>query len=309
MLHSEQQSTDRFRAAHFSHLRHLTLFALVVESGSFTVAAQRLGIGKSSVSRTIAELETYVGAQLLNRSTRALSLTDAGRLILQDCTQLVEAATNAFDKLDGDLPLEGTLRIASTVEHGQYVLPPIVAEFVERNPKIDVDLVLGDAFIDLVDRGIDLAIRVGSPGPSPQNVSRKIAELEYRLYANAEFLAAIGKISTPNEAARHPWLLNSTSPDRKIWTFLKDGERTEVTVFSRVVSNAFNARVEAAKFGRHFIAIPNFVPSRFLEPNLRPVLEDHKIVPKYPIYAVYPNARFLSPKVSEFLELLEANHP
>lgn len=309
MLHTEQQSTDRFRAAHFSHLRHLTLFALVVESGSFTVAAQRLGIGKSSVSRTISELETYVGAQLLNRSTRALSLTDAGRLIFSDCAQMVEAATNAFDKLDGDLPLEGTLRIASTVEHGQYVLPPIVAEFVERNPKIDVDLVLGDAFIDLVDQGIDLGIRVGSPGPSPQNVARKIAELEYRLYANAEFLSAIGPMSSPHDVTDHPWLLNSASPDRSSWTFLKDGQRIEVSVRSRVTSNAFNARVETAKFGQHFIAIPSFVPSRFLEPNLQRVLGDHQIVPKHPIFAVYPNTRFLSPKVSEFLDLLVTSHP
>lgn len=309
MLHTEQQSSDRFRAAHFSHLRHLALFALVVESGSFTVAAQRLGIGKSSVSRTISELETYVGAQLLNRSTRALSLTDAGRLIFQDCAQIVEAATNAFDKLDGDLPLQGTLRIASTVEHGQYVLPPIVAAFVERNPKIDVDLVLGDAFIDLVDRGIDLAIRVGSPGPSPQNIARKVAELEYRLYANADFLSRIGCISTPQDAALHPWLLNANSPERSSWTFLKDGQRTVVSVRARVVSNAFNARVETAKFGDHFIAIPSFVPARFLKPNLQLVLEDYQIVPKHPIFAVYPNARFLSPKVSEFLDLLEANHP
>ncbi len=309
MLHTEQQSADRFRAAHFSHVRHLTLFALVVESGSFTVAAQRLGIGKSSVSRTISELETYVGAQLLNRSTRALSLTDAGRLIFQDCARMMEAATNAFDKLDGDLPLQGTLRIASTVEHGEYVLPPIVAAFVKRNPKIDVDLVLGDAFIDLVDQGIDLAIRVGSPGPSPQNVARKVAELEYRLYANAELLSRLGRLSTPHDAARHPWLLNANSPERSTWTFLKEGQHTEVRVRARVVSNAFNARVETAKFGDHFIAIPSFVPSRFLTPDLQPVLEDYQIVPKHPIFAVYPNARFLSPKVSEFLELLVANHP
>ncbi len=88
MLRTEQQSLDRFRAAHFAHLRHLSMFALVVECSSFTVAAQRLGIGKSSVSRHISELEVYVGAKLLNRSTRALSLTEAGRLVFQDCARL-----------------------------------------------------------------------------------------------------------------------------------------------------------------------------------------------------------------------------
>ena len=309
MLRSEQQSTDRFRAAHFSHLRHLALFALVVESGSFTIAAQRLGIGKSSVSRQISELETLVGARLLNRSTRALSLTDAGRLIFPQCAQLIDAATGAFDMLDGDLPLSGTLRIASTVEHGQYVLPPIVAEYVDRNPQVDVDLVLGDAFVDLVDHRIDMAIRVGSPGPSPQNIARKIAELEYRLYANADFLSSTGPITTPQEAANHPWLLNASSRERSIWTFEKDKTRTQVEVPSRIVSNAFNARVEIAKFGQHIIAIPGFVPGRFLEPDLQQILPDYRIVPTYPIYAVYPDARFLSPKVAEFLDLLIERHP
>lgn len=308
MLLSEQQSTGRFRAVHFSHLRHLAMFALVVDSGSFTIAAQRLGVGKSSVSRHISELETFVGAKLLNRSTRALSLTDAGRLIHRDCAGLVEAATSAFDKLDGDLPLEGKLRIASTVEHGQYVLPPIVADFVARNPKIDVDLVLGDAFVDLVDHGIDLAIRVGSPGPSPQNISRKIAELEYQLYAHRDMITS-GAPQTPEAAAQLPWLLNSGGPQRTYWTFEKDGETVEVRVPSRIVSNAFNARIEMAKHGGHLIAIPNFIPKSFLGDDLMPILADYKIVPRYPIYAVYPDARFLSPKVTEFLDALIAGHP
>lgn len=309
MLLLEKQSTDRFRAAHFAHLRHLTLFALVVESGSFTVAARRLGIGKSSVSRQISELESFVGARLLNRSTRALSLTDAGRLIVQDCLGIVEAATNAFDRLDGDLPLQGKLKIASTVEHGQYVLPAIIAEFVEANPLVDIELVLGDAFVDLVDNGIDLAIRVGSPGPSPQNIAKKIAELEYRLYAHVDMLAGPVVIETPLDAAEYTWLLNSGGRERASWSFERDGEVTDIHVHSRVVSNAFNARMEIAKQGGHLIAIPNFVPDSFLGPSLKAILPSYKIVPRYPIYAVYPDARFLSPKVSEFLQLLETHHP
>lgn len=308
MLLSEEQSSDRFRATHFSHLRHLAMFALVVDSGSFTIAAQRLGVGKSSVSRHISELEAVVGAKLLHRSTRALSLTDAGRLIHRDCAGLVDAATRAFDKLDGDLPLEGKLRIASTVEHGQYVLPPIVADFVAKNPKIDIELVLGDAFVDLVDHGIDLAIRVGSPGPSPQNISRKIAELEYQLFAHCD-LVDRGAPQTPDEAAALPWLLNSGGAGRGAWTFEKQGQEFKVQVPSRVVSNAFNARIEMAKHGGHLIAIPNFVPKGFLGDQLVPILTDYKIVPRYPIFAVYPDARFLSPKVTEFLDALIEGHP
>lgn len=309
MLPNEQQSADRFRAAHFAHLKHLAMFALVVEGGSFTTAGQRLGIGKSSVSRHISELETFIGAKLLHRSTRSLSLTDEGRKIFRDCAHLVEAATSAFDRLDGDLPLQGTLKIASTVEHGQYVLPRILSEFVGQNPNIDIELVLGDNFVDLVDMGIDLAIRVGSPGPSPQNISRKIAELQYQLYGNKDFLEQIGPIRTPADAAKHPWLLNSKSPTPDKWGFEKNGKVTTVTVPSRVISNAFNARIEMAKHGQHLIAVPTFIGPEFLGPQIVPILPDYKIVPSYAVYAVYPDARFLSPKVSEFLDLLTEKHP
>ena len=309
MFMSEQQSTDRFRAAHFSHLRHLAMFALVVESGSFTIAAQRLGIGKSGVSRHISELETYLGAQLLNRTTRSISLTDAGQLMFRDCARLVGAATDAFDKIDGDLPLAGTLRIATTIEHGQYVLPSIIASFVATHPGIDVDLVLGDAFVDLVENGIDLAIRAGSPGPSPQYSSRKIAELEYHIYGHVDDLTAHGTPQTPDAAAALPWLLNTSGPARADWTFEREGETSQITVPHKVTANSFNARIEIAKCGGHLIGIPDFIPRAALGPDLRQILQDYSVVPKYPIFAVYPNARFLSPKVVDFLKLVRASHP
>ena len=309
MFSTEQQSADRFRAAHFSHLRHLAMFALVVESGSFTVASQRLGIAKSGVSRHLSELETYVGAKLLNRTTRSISLTDAGRLMFQDCAQLVAAATDAFDKIDGDLPLSGTLRIAATVEHGQYVLPPVIASFVEAHPLIDVELVLGDTFLDLVENGIDLAIRVGSPGPSPHYISKKIAELEYHIYAHVDLLAQHGSLESPEAAAAHPWLLNASGTERAHWTFERDGKTSKIVVPNRVTANSFNARIEIAKCGGHVIGIPNFIPRAALGPDLRQILTNYSVIPKHPIFAVYPSVRFLSPKVADFLKQLQASHP
>lgn len=306
---SEQQSSGRFRAAHFAHLKQLAVFGLVVEAGSFTLAAQRLGIGKSSISRQITELEQGLGVRLLHRSSRKLSLTDEGKMILKDCLDILGSASDALDRLDGDLPLAGTLRIATTVEHGQYVLPPVVAAFTRDNPEISFDLVLGDAFVDLVDNGIDLAIRVGAPGPSPQYISRKIAEMEYRIYGHRDLIAAQGPITTPAEAARLPWLLNSKSPGRANWTFEKDGRETSVEVATGVVSNAFNARVELAREGGHLIGIPNFVPDRFLGEDLVEVLTEYRVVPRHPIFAVYPDRRFLAPKVSEFLSCLTRMHP
>jgi len=304
MFSSAQQSADRFRAAQFAHLRHLAIFALVVESGSFTLAAQRIGLGKSGVSRLITELEDFVGAKLLNRSTRSLSLTDAGQLMFADCAQLIEAAVNAIDKLDPDLPLAGTLSIAATTAHGHYVLPPIISEFSERHPDLNIKLTLSDSFVDLVDFGIDLAIRVGSPGPSLQYISRRIDSFQYRLFAQNDLLIRFPDVVVPQDLEGLPWLLSSLGPAPTDWTFTQNGRRFPVSIRGPVTVNHLMTRLEMARNGLGVIGIPDFVVSKALADGLSEVLPEYAIEPRVPIYAVYPSARFLSPKVSEFLDCL-----
>lgn len=307
MFYSGQQSTERFRAAQFSHLRHLAILALVVEAGSFTVAAQRIGLGKSGVSRLISELEDFVGVKLLNRSTRALSLTEEGRLLYSDCARLVDAAVEAFDKLDPDLPLAGTLNIAASTAHGNYAMPPAIAEFTSRHPDLKINLTLGEGFVDLVDNGIDLAIRVGSPGPSPHYISRRIGSFCYRLYGAKTLGTRYLAIRTPQDAASLPWMMSSLGGAPSEWTFEKDGQETKIMVSGPITVDNLMTRLAMVQSGLGVIGVPDFIPDEALT-GLVALLPDYRIVPAIPIYAVYPNTRFLSPKVSEFVECLRNQH-
>lgn len=308
MFRTQQQSTARFRAAQFAHLRHLAIFGLVVDSGSFTLAAQRIGMGKSGVSRLIAELEDFVGVRLLNRSTRTLALTDEGRLLFADCTRLIDAAVEAFDKLDPDLPLAGTLKIAATTAYGHYVLPHVIEKFSKRHPDLNMHLTLGDGFLDLVDNGIDLAIRVGSPGPSPNYISRKIGDFRYRLFGQKDMLAGYPPVQSTQDLGAVAWLMSTRGATPSEWVFEKDGTSTTVAVTGAVTTDQLMARIELAKAGLGLIGVPGFVPLAALGGGMVEVLPDHRIVPLIPIYAVYPNKRFLSPKVAEFLECLVASY-
>lgn len=307
MFYSEQQSANRFRAAQFSHLRHLALLALVVEAGSFTVAAQRIGLGKSGVSRLISELEDFVGVKLLNRSTRALSLTEEGQLFYADCARLVDAAVEAFDKLDPDLPLAGTLNIAASTAHGNFAMPPAIAEFTGRHPDLKINLTLSEGFVDLVDNGIDLAIRVGSPGPSPHYISRRIGTFSYRLFGAAPLLEQYSMIATPQDAAALPWMMSSLGNAPAEWTFQKGDAETQVTVTGPVTVDNLMTRLAMAQSGLGLIGVPDFIPESVLAGMVQ-LLPEYRIVPEIPIYAVTPSARFLSPKVSEFLEYLRKQH-
>lgn len=279
----------------------------MVEAGSFTVAAQRIGLGKSGVSRLITELEEFVGVKLLNRSTRALSLTEEGRLLYADCARLVDAAVEAFDKLDPDLPLAGTLTIAASTAHGNYALPPAIAAFMRKHPDLKINLTLGEGFVDLVDNGIDLAIRVGSPGPSPHYISRRIGAFRYRLFGAPVLLGQHAAISTPDDAATLPWLLSSLGGAPTEWVFEKDGVQDKITVAGPVTVDNMMTRVAMAQSGLGLIGVPDFIPDTALGDMVQ-VLPDYRIVPEIPIYAVYPNTRFLSPRVAEFLDYLRNQH-
>lgn len=306
MFQSQQQSSERFRTAQFSHLRHLAIFALVVECGSFTLAAKRIGMGKSGVSRLIAELEDFVGAKLLNRSTRSLALSDAGRLLYSDCSRLIDAAVDAFDKLDPDLPLAGTLNIAATTAHGHYIMPGVIRTFSKRHPDLSIKLTLGDVFVDLAANGIDLAIRVGSPGPSPHYISKKIGEFRYRLLGQSALLSKFPNVKVPQDVMALPWLLSSRGTSSTEWVFERDGQRFPVTVSGPVAVDQLMTRLEMARNGIGVIGLPEFALSETLSGELIEILPDYKIEPQVPIYAVYPSKRFLSPKVTEFLDCLVA---
>ena len=286
----------------------MAVFAVVVEAKSFTGASKRLGIAKSAVSRYVSELEEMVGVLLLRRTTRTLAMTESGERFFIECARLVGAAVDGMDAVEPNATLTGTMRVAATLGHGQYVVVPAIESFLKLHPEITIDLDLHDRFIDLVEHGIDLSLRVGSRGATPHYISTKIGEMQYRIFAARRFLNSHKPIKTPADAARLPWVLGQQGPSPTSWAFQKGKRRTEITVKPSITVSNIVARMDAAALGLGLVGLPDFMVDRKLPKNLVETLVEYRVEPTIPIYGIYPSARFIPPRVSEFLAHLKSWH-
>ena len=289
---------DRFHA--------ITAFVKVVETGSFARAADRLDVSVSSVSRQVTELEAHLDARLLNRTTRRLSLTEAGRAFHERCVQLLadleeaEATAGA-----GTAAPRGTLRISAGVTFGTAHLAPAAAAFMARHPQMRLDVELSDRVVDLVDEGFDAAVRIGAVGG--QNlVGRRVGTSQLVCCAAPEYVARHGEPRSPDDLARHACLLYEYAPQRDQWSFgdRAGGER-RVRVAGPVHANsgAFLAALAVAGVGIAYE--PDFIVGADLAAGrLVPLLRGFPPAAT-PIHVVYPSRRHLSAKVRAFAEFLQ----
>lgn len=299
---------EQFRPAHFAQLKHLAVFALVVDSASFTKAAKRLGIAKSAVSRYVSELEEEVGVSLLRRTTRTLVLTGAGERFYSDCARFVEAAVDSFDSVEPDVHLLGSLHIGTTYAYGRHVVLPAIHTFLGLHPKLSIQMSLNDRFVDLVTHGIDLTFRVGSAGHAPSYISRKIASTRYKLFASSAFLKE-HKVTSLQALERAPWVLSSLGPNPDSWTFRKgpNAKKTHtLRVQSRLMTDSAEVGVHAAQLGMGIVGLPDFMCGGEITDTLEEILPDYQVEGDLGIYAVYPRRKFVSPRVSGFLAHLES---
>ncbi|MFO1314709.1 MAG: LysR family transcriptional regulator [Burkholderiales bacterium] len=289
---------DRFHA--------IEAFVRVVEAGSFARAADRLDVSVSSVSRQVAELEAHLDARLLNRTTRRLSLTEAGRAFHERCVQLLadleeaEATAGA-----GTAVPRGTLRVSASVTFGAAHLAPAAAAFMARHPDMRLDVELSDRAVDLVDEGFDAAVRIGAVGG--QNlVGRRVGTTQLVCCAAPAYVARHGEPRTPEDLARHACLLYEYAPQRDQWTFAdgKGGEyRVRVAGPVHANSGAFLAALAAAGVGIAYE--PDFIVGADLRAGrLVPLLRGF-LSAASPIHVVYPSRRHLSAKVRAFAEFLQ----
>ena len=224
----------------------LRVFIRVARSGSFSRAARELGISQPSASRTIALLEKDIGATLFTRSTRALSLTEAGAEYLTR----VEAALAALDEADhaarGTGELRGLLRIAASSSFTEHIIIPRLGGFLARNPKLRVVLLVNDQRQPLITEGVDVAFRFGSLGDSTAT-ARRLGSIERVLVASPAYLRRAGRPKAPAELSSHAIIAGPTGTDD--WTFEKEGRRISVRLDSRLVVSANEGAVAAAVAG------------------------------------------------------------
>ncbi|HET7096835.1 MAG TPA: LysR family transcriptional regulator [Casimicrobiaceae bacterium] len=288
---------DRFAA--------ISAFARVVEAGSFAGAAGRMGVSVSAVSRQVAELESHLNVRLLNRTTRRLSLTEAGQAFFDRSIQLLADLEEAEVAVtSASIVPRGTLRLTCSATFGGRHLAPAIAAFAARHPQMRFDVELSERFVDLVDEGFDLAVRIGAPGG--QNVvARRVGATRMLCCASPSYLERYGEPREPEDLAKHQCLSYEYLPARNVWTFRdpKGGERS-VRIAGPVHSNNGRFLIGLAAEGIGISREPDFISAPELRAGrLKPILKQFE-PPPLPIYVVYPSRRHLSAKVRAFADFL-----
>jgi DNA-binding transcriptional LysR family regulator len=285
-------------------LAGMAVFVRIVEAGSFTAAAHTLGLSKPAVSKQLARLEARLGARLLNRSTRRLSLTEAGTLFHQRCLRLLAEAAEAEQAVAelAEAP-RGTLKVAAPMSFGQLHLAPAIAAFLARYPELRIELALDDRVVDLVGEGYDLAIRIAELPPS-RLVGRRLAVNRRFVCAAPAYLAARGTPRHPSELARHDCLHYTYLASGTDWRFAGPDGTISVRVGGRFTANNGDVLRQAAIDGIGIAHLPSFLVGEDLRHGrLLPVLCDFPAVDTA-IYALYPPTRQLPRKVRAFVDFL-----
>lgn len=279
-------------------------FIKVVETGSLAEAGRRLEVSAPMMSRYVTYLERRVGARLINRSTTALSLTEAGSAYYERCVAAVAAVAEAEESATAlaSVP-QGTLRVSVSADFGASYFAPVMIEFLRRHSTIGVDVSFTNRRVDLVEEGIDLAIRI-SAAIDPKLIARRLATTSLVACASPEYLQALGTPGSPQELENHNCLVFSESPYFRDWPFERKGERTVVRPRGNLRCGDTNVLRLAAVQGLGVLMLASFILAEDLQAGrLVPVLTDYTIG-EFGVFAVYANRRFLPPKVRLFVDAL-----
>lgn len=288
-------------------LNTILVFAKVAELKTFRAAARVLNIPKSTVSLRIAQLEGRLKQRLIERTTRSLRLTEAGDAYYRRIAPALDAVHEAERTLD-DLKAQpsGKLRITTTIEGGQFVLAPILAEYMNLYPAVEMEVVLADRQVDLIAEGFDVALRAGQL-PDSTLIARQLPSAgPMRLFASGEYLRRRGEPKHPDELAEHDCLVMSSQSSARLWSFRSNRKSIEVAVRARAIANSFIVLRHLTAAGLGIARMPEYLGSMPMPGTnkLRTVL-DAFALPAMPMHVVYPSARHLSPKVRALVQLLE----
>ena len=288
-------------------LTSLTTFVRVVDSGGFSAAGRRLNMSTTMVSNHVQALEDRLGARLLNRTTRKVSLTEVGKAYYDRCTQILADLEQA-DDVAGALQStpRGTLRIYTATHIVQFIAP-VVAGFLGSYPDVKVDLTMGERAIDLIDEGFDVAIRL-TPPPDSSLIVRSLATWRHVLCCSPDYLEKHGPLRQLDELANHNCVRHALYPFEDEWRFVdRKGTPASVRISGNLISNSGETLRVAALQGVGISLAPGFLIADDLESGrLVRLLPEYRPV-EFSMNAVYPHRHHLSAKVRSFIDLL-AHH-
>jgi len=285
-------------------LAALNTFVTVVDAGSFHRAADQLQASAAAVSRRLSGLENALGVKLLNRTTRQIDLTEAGRQFYADVVNILASLEEAEEKLQtGCETIKGQLRIAAPLSFGVARIAPILPLFMQRHPQLKVHLQLEDRFTDLIAEGVDVAIRIGTLKDSTL-IATRLASIPRVFCASPEYLARHGEPERPEDLARHACLHYSLLSTREDWDFSASSSPNEIEISGPLSTNNGEVLREAAVQGLGIAMMPTFLVTEALaDGRLRSILDRYCPKP-FGLYAVRPSRHFTPVKVKALIDFL-----
>lgn len=286
-----------------SKLEDMEILVHVVEAGSFTRAADQLNSTKSMVSRRLSELEKRLGARLFNRTTRRLSLTEAGQTFYEHSRKIISEVEEVEESMGGNVSEpRGRLRVNAPTSFVDEISPAIL-EFIQRYPQLQLDLHLSDQHLDIVSEGFDLALRLGHLRDSTL-VARRLAPCNFVVCASPAYIKRHGEPATPEIISQHECVVYGNLPVSEIWQFIVDGNPFVPEVNARISMNVGKAIVRAVVAGMGIGLLPTFVVSEAVRSgSLVQVLKDYKVM-EHGLYVVYPSNRYVPARVRMFVDYL-----
>ena len=288
-------------------LTEMVVFVKVVEAGSFSAAARQLGSSPSAVSRSIARLEKALAIRLLQRTTRKLRLSDAGEEVFRRCREMAGAAQAVMD-LSGRFTreAEGLIRVSVPKAVGRYVIHPHMPEFLRQYPKVDVQLILEDRYVDLIDDNVDLSIRI-TDEPPPGLVGRELFPIEHLLCATPQYLAEQGVPQQPEDLREHSCIVLGETPADARWKFRQGSKSVTVGVRGRYAANHTGVRLDAVLQDIGIGSLPYFTARQALEEGrVIQVLPEWDFIASYHggAWLLQTPTRYLPPKLRVFIDFL-----
>ncbi|MEJ2362666.1 MAG: LysR family transcriptional regulator [Gammaproteobacteria bacterium] len=285
-------------------LTRIKAFSLVVESGSFSAASERMGISRAAASKYVSQLEAQLGVRLLNRTTRHVSTTESGRIYFERCKEMLLLMDEADDMVMGlsGAP-KGTLRISAPSVFAHRHLMPLLGEFNRLYPDVKMEIMVSERLVDLVDEGYDLAIRIAYQH-EPELIARRLTSCKHVLVASPAYLKTAPALEVASDLHNHPCMLYSYTQNNT-WPLEKDGKDYPVKISPVFTSNNPEVLLEAAIAGMGISTMPTFIAYEAIRNGqLQTVLNDYTLL-NLDIYAVYTSRHYLPAKIRTFIDFLK----
>ena len=280
-------------------------FVRVAETGSFSAVAREAGVTQPAISRQIAALEGHLGTRLVQRSTRSVALTEDGRFLLGHARSVLAAVDRAEESVGRRHGrVSGMVRLSAPVVFGRVLIAPRLHTLLERHPELSVDLLLDDRQMDLVQEGIDVALRVGALPPDAPYVARRIGSFQRLVVAASSYFERHAEPQTPADLARHECIQYERHSGPGLWTLNGPDGEFEVPVSGRFHTDSAEAAREAVLTGLGLAVLSAWLVRRELrDGTVRAVLQDYK-PPLVPVHAIYPSQRNLAARTRALLDFL-----